>query len=177
MLEKLATHDIQDVPELFSLVDKCARATEGHAWHTTPVPEAGKESKPNAGAATQGSSSSNNNNNNNNKKKVGGNNQPLAAAPTATAVVAGGGRGPQSDKCLHQEFGSNDGGAQCLVHNSACHSVSECREIKKLAEQLREKQQQSRQEGVPSCQGEGKEKMVPEEEKDEEMVLQNARGR
>jgi hypothetical protein len=176
MLEKLATHDIQDVPELFSLVDKCARATEGHAWHTTPVPEAGKESKPNAGAATQGSSSSNNNNNNK-KKKVGGNNQPLAAAPTATAVVAGGGRGPQSDKCLHQEFGSNDGGAQCLVHNSACHSVSECREIKKLAEQLREKQQQSRQEGVPSCQGEGKEKMVPEEEKDEEMVLQNARGR
>jgi hypothetical protein len=177
MLEKLATHDIQDVPELFSLVDKCARATEGHAWHTTPVPEAGKESKPNAGAATQGSSSNNNNNNNNNNKKVGGNNQPLAAAPTATAVVAGGGRGPQSDKCLHQEFGSNDGGAQCLVHNSACHSVSECREIKKLAEQLREKQQQSRQEGVPSCQGEGKEKMVPEEEKDEEMVLQNARGR
>jgi hypothetical protein len=88
MLEKLATHDIQDVPELFSLVDKCARATEGHAWHTTPILEAGKESKPNAGAATQGSSSSNNNNNN--KKKVGGNNQPLVAAPTATAVVAGG---------------------------------------------------------------------------------------
>jgi hypothetical protein len=31
MLEKLATHDIQDVVELFSLVDKCARAAEGRA--------------------------------------------------------------------------------------------------------------------------------------------------
>jgi hypothetical protein len=31
MLEKLITHDIQDVIELFSLVDKCARAAEGHA--------------------------------------------------------------------------------------------------------------------------------------------------
>jgi hypothetical protein len=90
MLEKLATHDIQDVPELFSLVDKCARATEGHAWHTTPVPEAGMESKPNARAATQGNSSNNNNNKKKKKKKVGGNNQPLAAAPTATAMVAGG---------------------------------------------------------------------------------------
>jgi hypothetical protein len=31
MLKKLSTHDIQDVAELFSLVDKGARATEGHA--------------------------------------------------------------------------------------------------------------------------------------------------
>jgi hypothetical protein len=30
MLEKLATHDVQDVAELFSLADKCARAAEGH---------------------------------------------------------------------------------------------------------------------------------------------------
>jgi hypothetical protein len=34
MLQKLATHDVQDVSELFSLVDKCARAAEGHAWHS-----------------------------------------------------------------------------------------------------------------------------------------------
>jgi hypothetical protein len=31
MLKKLTTHDIQDVAELFSLADKCARATEGRA--------------------------------------------------------------------------------------------------------------------------------------------------
>jgi hypothetical protein len=42
MLEKLTTHDIQDVSVLFSLVDKCARATEGRAWHS-PVAQATKE--------------------------------------------------------------------------------------------------------------------------------------
>jgi hypothetical protein len=31
MLEKLATHDVHDVSELFSLVDKCAKAVEGRA--------------------------------------------------------------------------------------------------------------------------------------------------
>jgi hypothetical protein len=46
MLKKLATHDIQDITELFSLVDKCARAAEGHAWHNSPAPEAGKGTKP-----------------------------------------------------------------------------------------------------------------------------------
>jgi hypothetical protein len=90
MLEKLATRDIQDITKLFSLVNKCARATEGHAWHTPPAPEAGKVGKPNAGAAAQRSG------NNNNNKQVSGNNQPLASAPTATAaaVVVSGGRGP-----------------------------------------------------------------------------------
>jgi hypothetical protein len=36
MLEKLATHDVETVPTLFALADKCARAAEGHAWHSTP---------------------------------------------------------------------------------------------------------------------------------------------
>jgi hypothetical protein len=31
MLEKLATHEVEDVFELFSWVDKCDRAAEGHA--------------------------------------------------------------------------------------------------------------------------------------------------
>jgi hypothetical protein len=90
MLEKLATHDIKDVAELFSLADKCARAVEGRAWHTPPAPEAGKGVKPDASAATQGGSSKNN------KKKAGGNNQLLAGAPTAAAAAAaaGGGWGP-----------------------------------------------------------------------------------
>jgi hypothetical protein len=29
MLEKLDTHDIKDVTELFSMADKCVRAAEG----------------------------------------------------------------------------------------------------------------------------------------------------
>jgi hypothetical protein len=36
MLEKLATHDVETVPTLFALADKCARATEGRAWHSVP---------------------------------------------------------------------------------------------------------------------------------------------
>jgi hypothetical protein len=36
MLEKLATHDVETVPTLFALADKCARAVEGHAWHSVP---------------------------------------------------------------------------------------------------------------------------------------------
>jgi hypothetical protein len=34
MLETLVTHDVKDVPKLFSLADKCAKAVEGHAWHS-----------------------------------------------------------------------------------------------------------------------------------------------
>jgi hypothetical protein len=38
MLEKLATHDVETITTLFALADKCARAAEGHAWHSTPQP-------------------------------------------------------------------------------------------------------------------------------------------
>jgi hypothetical protein len=94
MLEKLATHDIQDVAELFSLTDKCARDAEGRAWYTPPAPEAGKGAKPDASAATQGGSSIKKKK----KKKIGGNNQPLAGAPTAavTAAVVGGAEVPEA---------------------------------------------------------------------------------
>jgi hypothetical protein len=36
MLETLATHDVETIPTLFALADKCARAAEGRAWHSTP---------------------------------------------------------------------------------------------------------------------------------------------
>ena len=36
MLEKLATHEVESVTMLFSLANKCARATEGRAWHSAP---------------------------------------------------------------------------------------------------------------------------------------------
>jgi hypothetical protein len=36
MLEKLATHDVETIPTLFALADKCARAAEGRAWHSAP---------------------------------------------------------------------------------------------------------------------------------------------
>jgi hypothetical protein len=36
MLEKLATHDVDNVTTHFALADKCARAAEGRAWHSAP---------------------------------------------------------------------------------------------------------------------------------------------
>jgi hypothetical protein len=56
MLAKLTMHDIHDFAKLFILVDKCARAAEDRAWHTSPTLEAGKDSKPNVGATAHGGS-------------------------------------------------------------------------------------------------------------------------
>jgi hypothetical protein len=39
MLEKLATYDMETVPTLFALADKCARAAEGRAWHSASQTE------------------------------------------------------------------------------------------------------------------------------------------
>jgi hypothetical protein len=123
MLEKLTTHDVQDVSSLFSLADKCAKAAEGCAWHSLVAQVAKGESQPNAGAQAQGGSSSSNNNN----KKKAGSNQPLARAPTAIAAAAGGGHGgPRGDKRPHQPSNSDDGNTKCPVHNSTCHTASEC---------------------------------------------------
>jgi hypothetical protein len=46
MLKKLATHDVQDISELFSLADKCNKAAGGHTWHSQPTPEVGNAGKP-----------------------------------------------------------------------------------------------------------------------------------
>jgi hypothetical protein len=46
------------------------------------------------------------------------------------------------------------------VHNSTCHTTSECQEIKKLTKQFCEKMQQQCQDGVPSRQREGKQKVA-----------------
>jgi hypothetical protein len=85
MLEKLATHNVHDVSALFSLANMCTKATEDRAWHSPATQAAKGESKPSAGAQTQGGGSSNNNN----KKKAGGK-QSLVGAPTAAAAATGG---------------------------------------------------------------------------------------
>jgi hypothetical protein len=63
---------------------------------------------------------------------------------------------------------------KCPVHNSTRHTVTECREIKKLTEQFREKMQQL-QDGAPSHQWEGKQKVNSQEQKDAEMEFQDAK--
>jgi hypothetical protein len=134
---KLATHGIQDVSMLFSLADKCVKATEGRAWYSPVAQVAKGESKPNVGTQTQGGS--NGNNNNKNKKKASGN-RLLAGAPTTAATAAGGGRGgPRGNKRPRQLSNSDDNNTKCPVHNSTHHTTSECREIKKLVEQFCDK--------------------------------------
>jgi uncharacterized protein (DUF305 family) len=63
------------------------------------------------------------------------------------------------------------------MHNSRHRSAEECREIKKLSGQFHKQQkQQSRQDGAPSHQWEGKQKVDLEANKDEEMEFKNAKG-
>jgi ClpP class serine protease len=95
MLEKLATHEVEDVSELFNLSNKCTRAAEGRVWHSQPALGVGKVDKPEADTAAQSSGM-----NNNRKKKNSNNNKPLVSAPTAAVVVAAasGGHSPHNDK-------------------------------------------------------------------------------
>jgi hypothetical protein len=95
MLEKLATHDVQDVSELFNLANKCTRATEGRVWHLQLALEAGNVGKPDADAAALSRGK-----NKKKKKKASGNNKPLAGAPAiaTAAVVAGQSSGSCGDK-------------------------------------------------------------------------------
>jgi hypothetical protein len=97
MLEKLTTHDIQDVSAHFRLADKCARATKGRAWHS-PATQAAKGESTTPSTSAQAPGGGNGNDGNNNKKKAGSN-QPLAGAPAAAAAAVGRGRGgPRGDK-------------------------------------------------------------------------------
>jgi hypothetical protein len=79
MLEKLATHDVETINMLFALADKCARATKGRAWHSTP--QTGVTQMGGSGAVTQGG--------NNNKKKNRGHERPQSAAPVVAAATGG----------------------------------------------------------------------------------------
>jgi hypothetical protein len=61
------------------------------------------------------------------------------------------------------------------MHNSMCHSTEECQEIKRLAEQYREQLKQQRDDDMPSHQQEGKQKVDPEEDKDDGLGFQKAK--
>jgi hypothetical protein len=53
MLEKVATHDVQDVSVLFNLADKCTKVAEGSAWHSPAAQVAKGEGKQWTGGACQ----------------------------------------------------------------------------------------------------------------------------
>jgi hypothetical protein len=145
MLEKLATHDVETVTTLFALADKCARATEGHAWHTTP--QTGVTQTGGSGAGTQVGGKKKK------KKKNPGHDRPQSSA--SVAVAAAGGR-DERGKCPRQQ-GSNSG--SCPVHLNSRHSASKYREILKLAKHISEQREQASKDGSPPRHRPGKEKV------------------
>ena len=133
MLEKLATHDVETVPMLFALADKCARATEGRAWHSAPQ----------TGAAQSGGSGAVLWDGKKKKKKDRDYQRPRSTALVATAVTRG-----QSDRNKRPRP-QKSGSGPCPVHPYGRHSAAECREIIDLAKCVSERREQSSKDGSP----------------------------
>ena len=143
MLEKLATHDVETVPTLFALADKCARAAEGRAWHSAPQ----------TGAAQSGVVSQDGKK----KKKNHDYERTQFAAPTVAAAARG--RGDRNKRPRPQ--GGSSG--SCPVHPNAHHNASKCREIIKLVKCVSERREQSSKDGSPPRRRPGKERVDDDE--------------
>jgi hypothetical protein len=147
MLEKLATYDVETVPTLFALADKCARAAEGRAWHSAP--QTGAAQAGGSGAVTQDGKKK--------KKKNRGNEKPhFAALVVANATGVRGDR----NKCPQPPRGNS---GTCPVHPNGRHSAAECREIIDLVKRVSARREQSSRDGSPPCRRLGKEKANDEE--------------
>jgi hypothetical protein len=134
MLEKLATHDVETVPTLFALADKCARAAEGRAWHSAP--QTGATQSGGSGAVPQDG-----------KKKKKKDRDYQKSRSTALVVAATtGGRGDRN-KCPRPQRGNN-----------GRHSAMECHEIIDLVKRVSERHDQSSKDGSPPRRRPGKEK-------------------
>jgi hypothetical protein len=142
MLEKLATHDMETVPTLFALADKCARATEGRAWHS--VPRTGVAQAGGSAAVPRDSKK---------KKKGRGHEKPWSTALVVAAVTRG--RGDHNKRPRPQRGNSGS----CPVHPNSRHSTTECREIIDLAKRVSERREQSSKDGSPPCRRPGKERV------------------
>jgi hypothetical protein len=147
MLEKLATHDVETVPALFALVDKCARATEGHAWYSVPQTEAAQVGG--SGAVAQDGKKK--------KKRNYGNEKPHSAALVVAAANEG-----QGDRSKRPWPPRGNGGT-CHVHPNGRHSAAECHEIIDLAKHVSARREQSSGDGSPPRRRPGKEKADDEQ--------------
>jgi hypothetical protein len=130
MLEKIATHDVTDASALFALADKCSKAAEGRAWHSSAEAAASKKSAPAPAPAGDPSKKKK-------KKKKSGGANPMTGAPTAAAAAD---KDQRPKKRPRQPPGSGEKGTWCPVHQTDRHSAEECREVQKLAERYRNKQ-------------------------------------
>jgi hypothetical protein len=141
MLEKLATHDVETVPTLFALADKCARAAEGRAWHSAP--QTGAAQSGGSGAVLRDGK----------KKKDCDYQKPRSTALVVVATTGGQG---DRNKRLRAQRGSS---GSCPVHPNGRHSAAECREIIDLAKRISERREQSSKDGSPPRRCPGKEKV------------------
>jgi hypothetical protein len=138
----LATHDVETVPTLFALADKCARAAEGRAWHSATQ----------TGAAQSGGSGAALRDGKKKKKKDRDYQRPRSTALVATAVIRG-----QGDHNKHPRP-QKSGSGPCPVHPYGRHSAAECREIIDLAKHVSERREQSSKDGSPPRRWPDKEK-------------------
>jgi hypothetical protein len=143
MLQKLATHDVETVPTLFALADKCARAADGRAWHSAPQP----------GAAQSGGSGAVPRDDKKKKKEDRDYQKPWSTSLVVAAATGGLG---DRNKRPRPQRGNND---SCPVHPNDCHSAAECREIIDLVKHVSERREQSPKDGSPPCRRPGKEKV------------------
>jgi hypothetical protein len=131
MLEKLDTHDVEIVPTLFALADKCARAAEGRAWHSAP--QTGAAQSGGSGAVPQDGK----------KKKKKDHDYPK---PRSTALVVAATTGGQGDRNKHPRPQRGNSGS-CPVHPNGRHNTKECREIIDLTKRISERCKQSSKDG------------------------------
>jgi hypothetical protein len=107
MLEKLATHDVETVPTLFALADKCARAAEGSAWHSAL--QTGATQLGGSGAVSRDSKK---------KRKKDRDYQK----PRSTALVVAAATGGQGDRNKRPRPQRGNSGS-CPMHPNGCHSA------------------------------------------------------
>jgi hypothetical protein len=143
MLEKLATHDVETVPTLFALVDKCARAAEGRAWHSAP--QTGAAQSGGSGAIPRDGKK---------KKKKDRDHQKLRSTALVVAATTGG-RGDRNKRPRPQRGNSGS----CPVHPNGRRNAAECHEIIDLAKRVSKRREQSSKDGSTPCRRPGKERV------------------
>jgi hypothetical protein len=143
MLEKLATHDVETVPTLFALADKCARAAEGRAWHSAP--QTGAAQSGGSGVVPRDGR----------KKKKKDRDYQKSRSTALVVAVATEGRGDRNKRPRSQRGNSGS----CPVHPNGRHSATECREIINLSKRISERHEQSSKDGSPPRRRPGKEKV------------------
>jgi hypothetical protein len=143
ILEKLATHDVETVPTLFALADKCARAAEGRTWHSAP--QTGATQSGGSGAVPRDG-----------KKKT--KKDCDYQKPRSTALVVAATTGGQGDHNKRPRPQRGNSGS-CPVHPNGRHNATECREIIDLAKRVSERREQSSKDDSPHRCRPGKEKV------------------